>query len=332
MATITKRNSQWRVQVRKKGISKSATFNTKADAVSWANKIESMIDSGEYDSIPRITFAELIDKYIKEVTITKKGARNEKYRLLRMARTPLGDVTLPELSKEDFRKWQNMRLKEVSIASVLRERTSLSAVITQAMQWDFLKSNPLKTLEQPKAPPPRTRRYSDNEIEKIVFVSGYNPRYQPITTQSRVGAIFLFALETAMRAGEICKLTWDCVDFTKRTAFLPETKNGYSRTVPLSTKAINILRHLELFQSDDETNVFRVNSSTLDATFRKLKVKAGLEDADLHFHDTRREALTRLSKLFTVMELAKISGHRDLSILQNTYYTPDISELAQKLL
>lgn len=63
----------------------------------------------------------------------------------------------------------------------------------------------------------------------------------------------------------------------------------------------------------------------------KIKTLVGLADAGLHFQDTRREALTRLAKKLSVMDLAKVSWHRDISILQNTYYAPDIAELAQKL-
>jgi integrase len=66
-----------------------------------------------------------------------------------------------------------------------------------------------------------------------------------------------------------------------------------------------------------------------DALFRKAKARALIKD--LHFHDTRREALTRLAKKFDVMELARISGHRDLRILQNVYYAPTVEDLAKKL-
>jgi integrase len=72
-----------------------------------------------------------------------------------------------------------------------------------------------------------------------------------------------------------------------------------------------------------------LSTSTLDALFRKAKARALVED--LHFHDTRREALTRLSKVFDVMELARVSGHRDLRVLQNVYYAPAIGDLAAKL-
>ena len=138
----------------------------------------------------------------------------------------------------------------------------------------------------------------------------------------------LFAVETAMRAGEICNLTWNNVNLEKRTAFLPITKNGSSRTVPLTKAAVKILERLrdEIDQGD---TCFQVKSNILDATFRKLKKTANREY--LHFHDTRREALTRLAKKVDVMTLAKISGHKDIRILQNVYYAPNMEEVAELL-
>jgi integrase len=79
----------------------------------------------------------------------------------------------------------------------------------------------------------------------------------------------------------------------------------------------------------ERKTVFDVDSSTRDALFRKAKVKANV--TGLTFHDTRREACTRLAKIYGVMELAKISGHKKLSILLNTYYSPSIDDLADKL-
>lgn len=327
MATITKRGDKWRVHVRKKGINKTATFGTKTEAVRWAQSLESQIDAGEYSPVPKMTFAELIDKYVREVTINKGGAREESLRLNRIAKTPLGAVELEDLSKRDFEQWQNQRLSEVSVLSVLRERVSLSAVMTQAIKWEFLKSNPLSLVDKPKEPPARTRRYSQDEIERLVFVSGFDFDKVPDTAISRVGASLLFAIETAMRAGEICNMQWEDVNFDKSTVFLPKTKNGFARTVPLSSTAIKILRHLEQVKADGES-VFQIKSASHDAIFRKMKVLAGLDEADLHFHDSRREALSRLAKKVDVMTLAKISGHRDIKILLNTYYAPSMEDVA----
>lgn len=328
MATIIKRGDKWRAQINKKGVRKSATFTTKTEASKWALFVESQIDAGEYSPVPKMTFAELIDKYVEEVTPTKGGARPEALRLTRIAKTPLGAVPLEDLSKQDFEQWQGKRLTEVSVLSVLRERVSLSAVISQAIKWEYLKSNPLAAVAKPKEPPPRTRRYSQEEIDRLLFVSGFDFDKLPETTISRVGASILFAIETAMRAGEICNLKWEDVDFEKKTAHLPKTKNGFARTVPLSSTAVKILRLLEGVKEDDGISVFQLKSASHDAIFRKMKDLAGLADQDLHFHDTRREALSRLAKKVDVMTLAKISGHRDIKILLNTYYAPDMSDVA----
>jgi len=65
------------------------------------------------------------------------------------------------------------------------------------------------------------------------------------------------------------------------------------------------------------------------AEFRRARDNCGI--TDLHFHDSRREALTRLSKKVPVETLAKISGHRSLNILLNVYYRPDMAEIADML-
>lgn len=327
MATILKRGDKWRVQIVKQGIRKNATFATKTEASRWALSVESQIEAGEYSPVPKMTFAELLDKYVAEITVNKRGCREESLRLNRIAKTPLGAVELENLNKRDFEQWQNQRLSEVSVLSVLRERVSLSAVMSQAMKWEFLKSNPLSLVDKPKEPPARTRRYSDDEIQRLVFVSGFSFDSPPTTTISRVGASLLFAIESAMRAGEICNMQWEDVDFEQKTVFLPKTKNGFARTVPLSSSAVKILKHLATVRNESGS-VFQLKSASHDAIFRKMKTLAGLDEADLHFHDTRREALSRLAKKVDVMTLAKISGHRDIKILLNTYYAPNMQDVA----
>ncbi|MFZ7158318.1 integrase [Avibacterium gallinarum] len=110
MATVTKSTTGWRVKIRKKGIYKSGTFRTKAEAQAWANKIESEINAGTYSNIPDITFADLIDKYIKEITVHKKSKREETLRLTRLAAMDIGKIKLAELTEQDFIAWRDERL------------------------------------------------------------------------------------------------------------------------------------------------------------------------------------------------------------------------------
>lgn len=324
MATYKKDGDLWRVQVARKGIRKSATFNTKAKAVAWATQLEADIITGKLDPESRYTFGDVLTRYASEVSPKKDGAKWEINRLNLISRDPVSKIRLSELSNTHVAEWRDRRLKDVKPASVRREWTLLSHALTIAIkEWEWVKTNPFKDVDKPTEPEPRNRRISDDEIERLLFATGYHDNF-PETVTSRVGAALLFAIETAMRAGEIIGMTWGNVDPIKRYVHLPKTKNGSKRDVPLSSAAIELIEQLRDFDP-----VFGLSSKQLDVLFRKAKERALIED--LHFHDTRREALTRLSKKFNVMELAKISGHRDLRILQSVYYAPNIEDLASKL-
>ena len=103
---------------------------------------------------------------------------------------------------------------------------------------------------------------------------------------------------------------------------LLESKNGDSRKVPLSNRAIDLLKMLRHL---DSKNVFTVDSDSFSTLFRRARDKCGIED--LHFHDTRHQAITNLSKKLTVIQLARMVGHRDLKSLM-IYYNETATELA----
>lgn len=322
MASFTKRGKFWRVQVRKSGQSHTATFPNKVQAQEWAAKVEADIIAGKLGKSPDKTFGDLIDRYLNEVTVTKRGERPERLRLERLKRDKIAQVKLSDLSPDVFADWRDRRMKEVGNASVIREFTTMSHACTVAVkEWRWLRENPLSNVRRPPENPPRTRLITQDEIDRILLVCGSD--YS--TKMGRVGAAFEFAIETAMRAGEICSLTWDCVH--DAYAHLPRTKNGSSRDVPLSTKANDLLLNLKEHTAD--CAVFGLSTSVLDALFRRARDRALV--VGITFHDTRALALTRLSKVLNIMQLARVSGHRDLSILQNVYYRESVSDIAALL-
>lgn len=134
---------------------------------------------------------------------------------------------------------------------------------------------------------------------------------------------FLFAMETAMRAGEIVGLTWDRVDKERRVARLTHTKNGRAREVPLSSEAIRLLEALP-----EMDPVFGLTNRQIDVLWRKVRDKA--QATGLNFHDSRHAAITRLSQKLDVLALARMVGHTDLRQL-NTYYNETAEELAKRL-
>jgi integrase len=298
----------------------SKTFLTKAEGYLWAEQIE----AGKGVS-PSITFGQLLCKYRDEVSIKKKGERWERIRIDKFLKDRLTDIKIADLTKSHFANWRDRRLKEVSALSVLREWALLSHALHIAVnEWEYIKENPMKGLKKPVGEPPRDKLISQDEIDKLCFALNYSPEASLTTITSRVGAVFMFAIETAMRAQELCNLTWG--DISGRVAKINDSKTAAGvREVPLSTKAMAII---EQCRGIDEKYIFNIKTSQLDSLFRKAK-KLVLID-DLHFHDCRHLAITRLAEKLDVLELARAVGHKDLSMLL-IYYNKSASDIAFKL-
>jgi integrase len=125
--------------------------------------------------------------------------------------------------------------------------------------------------------------------------------------------IVQLALETAMRQGELIRLHWEHIDLNRRTAHLPDTKNGEARTVPLSTNAIRVLRALP---RSPHGQVFPgITTEAIKRAYIRAVRRTGIED--LRFHDLRHEATTRLFENgLNIMEVATITGQKDLRMLR----------------
>ena len=132
------------------------------------------------------------------------------------------------------------------------------------------------------------------------------------TKNPHIWPVIVFAIETGMRRGEILGLRWEHVDLNRRIAYLPLTKNGSSREVPLSTKAAKVLTAQR--QRNDTPSPFPVTPNGFRLAWDRLRSRAGL--SDLRFHDLRHEAISRFFELgLNIPEVAVISGHKDPRML-----------------
>ena len=138
-----------------------------------------------------------------------------------------------------------------------------------------------------------------------------------------IEAIIRFAVETGMRRGEILAIRRNHFDPINRTLLIPETKTGYSRTIPLTRLAAQLLS-----QSDDDP-VFQISANAFRLAWERVKTRAKIED--LHFHDLRHEAISRFFEMgLNAPEVALISGHRDMRMLSR-YTHPQRQLISQKL-
>ena len=173
-------------------------------------------------------------------------------------------------------------------------------------EWGLmLSSNPVDKVKMPPSSPARNRRLEDGEFERLEEASKQ-------TKNPHIWPIIVFAIETGMRRGEILGLRWEHVDLDRRIAFLPLTKNGSSREVPLSTKAAKVLAAQR--QRNDTPSPFPVTPNGFRLAWDRLRSRAGL--SDLRFHDLRHEAISRFFELgLNIPEVAVISGHKDPRML-----------------
>jgi integrase len=240
-----------------------------------------------------------------------------------MAADPMGKIGVGALSAADIAAWRDRRLSKVTAGTVSREMNLLSAVLSVARrEWGLIPVSPISDVRRPPKPPGRDRLVTDDELARLAVSAGSDLT----KATARVYHAFVFAIETAMRAGEIVGLTWDRVDLDKRVAVLPRTKNGTKRDVPLSTEAVRLLQALP--PVDDDKPVFGMSDAQRDALWRKLRARAGV--TELTFHDSRHTAITRLSRKLDILALARMVGHRDLRMLQ-IYYNETAEELAKRL-
>lgn len=175
----------------------------------------------------------------------------------------------------------------------------------------------------------RTRRLEAGEEEEL-----YQSARLGQSQSEEWVCIIGFALETAMRAQEILKARWSDLNLPGRTLNIPKehVKTKTFRQIPLSRRAIEILRHMEKFKLKGEDRIFHQwpSSLVLSRGFRRICHRAALDD--LKFHDLRHEATSRFFEKgkLSDMEIMKITGHKSYSTLER-YAKLRPSTLADKL-
>ena len=326
MATITKRKTGWLVQVRRKGYSaRSKAFRTKGEAQTWAHQQEAELDRGGLPPCDRTlktqTLGTLLDRYLREVTPMKRSNETESQRLRKLQRHSICALSIKELQPLHLSRYRDERLITVKAGTVRRELGLLHHLFDVAMrEWGLpLVSNPLKRVSLPTLRNARDRRLEAGEFEKLenALSTTRNPHVAPIVR---------LAIETGLRRREVLELTWSNVDLIRRVAFIPLTKTGEPRTIPLTDNAIALIGDIPRGESDQ---LFPITVNAFKQAWKRVQTRSGL--VNFRFHDLRHEALSRFCELgLSVPELSLISGHKDPRMLfRYAHLRADI--LARKL-
>lgn len=333
MPKPVKRGDVYRIQLQIDGKRVSCTRDTSRECEQWAAKkiLESKIATREEEQgiKPKFSFRELVDHYYEHVGQYKEskssrswikgqiGIFDEKFGFL--SGTSVHDITPKQLTN-----WRNRRSGEVGANTVLKEISFYSAIFTYAQKELFLiDENPWMLITKPKKPKARSRRIHKSEIELMLKALDYEVGETPVLPQHYVAWGFLFALETAVRRGEL--ITLQKKDVHEHHIHLPKTKNGEPRNVPLTEEAralLDLIKH-------DGKKVIPQSENAFRLMWERRKEAVGL--SGLHFHDTRHEAITRMVRVrkLPVEVLAKITGHKKIDVSVNTYYNPNADDLVE---
>lgn len=338
--TNTKGSKKYKVRVRSlKGDpvtgQKTRTFPTKTKADTFIKKLQAQFNKGDYSffskNVTHHTVGHIISDYLENPLTVKHIKSRSLSPLKRILQTPFASVTSTHISAYDWymlanHMVENWQVKPQTTANYLSILNSALKDCTTILRYEInldAYSNGLSTarrLNLTANSDERTRRPTENELNKITSALAN----EALTQRRSIPMLDIvgFAIETAARIGEICgqKITWSNWDAGKRLLTIRNRKSPNNKKITscfeLSQKGIEIIMRQPPGKDDDP--IFPYNPGTVSTYWGDLMKELGIED--LHIHDLRAEGLCRLyEKGWSLAAISKVSGHRDINVLNNVY-------------
>lgn len=325
MAYIRKYRDGWRAEVQKHGMRESFTHAKKSVVQAWALKREAELDA--LKSSKGLTFEKATEKYLASISKQTKAPSAYEWEERRFAE--MGEffgrhTLLPEIDSARIGEWRDYRLmgdkekkvRPVSGSTVLRQMNLLRNLFQVAIdEWEVMTKNPCKGVRLPEHNPARHQVWPWQLIRRVLRED------RPERSDKTREAIraFHIALHTAMRLNEIL-----AAELVGKVAILERDKSSGKASAPVKVPLPR--KGAVLFA---KYRPFTVNPDEASALFSELTDQLLIED--LTFHDSRATALTLLSRRMDVITLARISRHKNMRILMDTYYRETAEQIAARL-
>jgi integrase len=318
-------SKKWRVQVRKAGVYRAATFDLKRDAADWAKAIETQlthVQAKGFAPVPKTaTLSDLIEKYLESFA---KTSGRTKAATLEMFKRDMGNVKLVNLSSIVLRDFMDKRQAAgaggVTIAADLSFLTTVLKWGRHVRRLDLpenlakdartdLAMRGLNTRSQE-----RDREPTDGELAQLYALWDGNKRQKvPMTMLCK------FALGTGMRQSEITSLTVEDLDIAGKSVLIrnrkdPQNKQGNNQRVPLLADAWAIVE--PLIHERKTGFLFPYNARSISAAFTRGCQDVTPPIVDLHFHDLRHRATASFFRMgLTIPQVSLLTGHKTWSML-----------------
>ena len=319
MAYIRKQKGKWQCIIRKKGhphIYK--TFQSKADANTYAQESERNIERGLFEDMTEANQTKLKDvlvRYRDEVTIDKKGAKQESYKINKLIRDKIAEFPLSRITPMKIAKFRDSLKEKSEPATINKYLTLISVAIrTATNEWGiYLPTNPADKIKRLREPEATDIRILPEEEALLLKHAARSKKHW-------LKAIIIVALEVGARRGELFKLKTSDVDLVRGIAHLKDTKNNTDRKIGLSPKAIESLKNLPI---GIDKRFFPTHSEQFKFYWKQLQKWSGLHH--INFHLCRHEWASRMFESgWDISAVATQGGWKDWKVLKRyTALSPD---------
>lgn len=344
MGTITQRkrndgSAAYTAQIRIKAggkitHSEAQTFDRRALAVEWLRRRETELQQQRASGIvphKAITIGQILQNYATAGQGMTDWGRSKTNDIKKLMASGLADKDATRLTVQDVIEHVQMRrtVDGVAPATALNDVVWLRQALLHAKSESGL-SHPVEVIDSAKYELMRQRiiQKSRSRVRRLApgeeqaLLDYFAARDQRADIQ--MVPLMRFALATARRQEEICKLKWEDVDFDKGIAWLddvkhPRMKTGNRRAFRLLSDAADIIRAMPR----GDGRVFPYESRSVSSAFTRACKMLGIEG--LHFHDLRHEATSRLfERGYSIQEVAQFTLHDSWATLKRyTHLRPE---------
>lgn len=331
--TWDKSRRRWIARFRSEKLLKK-TFTTKSGAERWLNSILS--DQRENIALITPTVASWMQIYLADLSI--KPSTAQLYLTINKDRiTPfLGSVKLSELTASHINRWLKRLETKYAYTSTRNAYRLLSQALKEAVNRELIRKNPCTVKLRSNTPPQPSVALNQEEAT----------RFLEAAKEYRLYPLFLLALSSGMRVGELLALRWDNVDIDNKLIYVRETirvikreaivtspkTRSSIRSIPIDESVLTILLEHQKTMKHESINwkgnridlVFPSRNGTvilhniLIRTFKAILKRAGLKT--IRFHDLRHTAASlMLANQTNILDVSRILGHSSTAITMSIY-------------
>ncbi len=310
---LSKRNRTWWMSFSYQGkqVRRSTGTSDRKLAEAILAKISVNIIEGRYfDRLEEQerTFREMMDKYLKEVSVKKshRSLLRDKSCLLRLLPW-FGDKTLAEVTPKLISAYKVKRREDgVAPATINKELGLVKAAFNVAIkEWEWCRDNPVRRVAMEKVNNARVRWLNDEEFASVL--ERCPDWLKPLVQVARY---------TGMRRENIVALQWDQVDLFRKVIMLDQTKNGDRLGIPLCERVTEVFKVLARVRHIRSKHVFTgpegkaYDGAAVSMAFVRACRAAGIEN--FRFHDLRHTFASLLvQRGVDLYRVQRLLGHRD---------------------